>query len=212
MPPKILEASMFEETRIIGDYSVITSIRIGKYEIALCKNDEAPNDERYLCGYIENNGILESLNDCMVSESYADIVAVFGGRVAEKGEAVQLELERIQKEIGDDSALHYECCIPISSEDCIKDKVIVLREDILRPEYKRASYQLLFCTGGFGAQSNARGRTCFATRIYDSEKINCQRCDVLGIVPEENLPDWAKDKLKEIKQIETRKKDTRGDR
>ena len=206
---------MINEKRMIGDYEVLTSIMIGESEVALCQNPNAPKDEVFLCGYIENNGVFERLNDCMVSDSYADIATVFGERIAEKAEELQKELEHIEKNVGDDTEITAKDCMPISYEDCIEGKVIVLRGDILRPEYKRASSQLMFCTGGFGAQANARGRTCYATHLYDARKTQCRRDDILGVMSEENLPEWAKNGLEAIRQQSTqihRKKDTRGDR
>ena len=203
---------MNNENRRIGDYNVLTSIKIGDHEIALCENEKASKDEVYLCEYIENNGIYERLTDCMVSDSYADIAVVFGERITEKAKEVQYLLDDISKEIGDDIELKKDDCLPVSFEDCIKDHVVVLRGDSLRPEYRRISSQLLLCTGGFGAQGNARGRTCFATSLYDGEKTLCLRGDILGILPEDKLPDWAKAKLNEIRQSEAVKKDTRGDR
>ena len=206
---------MINEKRMIGDYEVLTSIMIGESEVALCQNPNAPKDEVFLCGYIENNGVFERLNDCMVSNSYADIVTVFGERIAEKAEELQKELEHIGKNVGDDSELTEKDCISDSIENCIEGKVIVIRGDLLRPEYKRASNQLLLCTGGFGAQSSPRGRTCFATRLYDAKQIQCRREDILGIMPEENLPVWAKNGLEAIRMRSTqihKNKETRGDR
>ena len=206
---------MINEKRMIGDYEVLTSIMIGDSEVALCQNPNAPKDEVFLCGYIENNGLFERLTNCIVSFSYAESAQDFGERVAAKAKEVQKELEHIGKNVGDDSELTAKDCIPDSIENCIEGKIIVIRGDLLRPEYKRASNQLLLCTGGFGAQSSPRGRTCFATRLYDAKQIQCRREDVLGIMPEENLPEWAKDGLEAIRMRSTqihKNKETRGDR
>lgn len=206
---------MEQNKRKFDNYTVLTSFRIGEYEIALCENPTAPKGEEFLCGYVESNGVFERMNDCMVSESFADIATCYGERIAEKAEEVQRELEHIQKNVGDDTVITSKDCLPITDEDCIEGKVIVIRGDILRPEYKRASNQLLLCTGGFGAQSNPRGRTCFATRLYDAKQTQCRREDIIGIMPEDKLPEWAKNGLEAIRQKSTeihRKKDTRGDR
>ena len=187
---------MEQNKRKFDNYTVLTSFRIGEYEIALCENPTAPKGEEFLCGYV-------------------DIATCYGERIAEKAEEVQRELEHIQKNVGDDTVITSKDCLPITDEDCIEGKVIVIRGDILRPEYKRASNQLLLCTGGFGAQSNPRGRTCFATRLYDAKQTQCRREDIIGIMPEDKLPEWAKNGLEAIRQKSTeihRKKDTRGDR
>ena len=206
---------MTNEKRIIGAYEVLASIMIGEYEIAVCENKNAPKEEKFLCGYIENNGVFERLTDCMVSDSYADIAAVFGERIAEKAVEVQKELEHIRKNVGDDAELTAKDCMPDSYENCVEGRVVVLRGDVLRPEYKRASNQLLLCTGGFGAQPNPRGRTCFATRLYDTKRIQCRRDDILGVLPEDKLPGWAKRGLEAIRLQSTEislEKEERGDR
>ena len=203
------------EKRTIGGYEIIDSFRIGKYEIALCENRGAPPEEVYLCGLVESDGIVEMLTDCMASDSFADISTCYGERIAEKAEKVQKESEEIARAVGDNPELTAKDCSPVSDFDCIEGRIIVLKGDIMRPEYKRATSQLLLCTGGFGSQANARGRTCFATRIYDGEKTSCQRSDVLGVMEEDKLPEWANDRLTEIlRQIreERLKRDTKGDR
>lgn len=201
---------MEQTKRKIGDYTVLTSFPIGEYEIALCEDPEAPREEVYLCGYIENNGLFERLTDCMVSDSYAEIATFYGERIAEKSEEVQKEIEGILRKVEGDREISANACKRVSYDESIEGKVIVLRGDVLRPEYRRSTSQLLLCTGGFGAQANARGRTCFATRLYDGQKTQCQRDDVLGVMPEELLPEWARTSLESLRR--EAKRETRGER
>ena len=122
-----------------------------------------------------------------------------------------METEKILKEVGDNAFLSKDDCIPITHEDSIEGKVIVLKPEVFRPEYQRATSQLMLCTGGFGAQPKSRGRACFCTRLYDNEKKQFYRSEVLGVMPEDKLPEWAKRGLEAAKQ-QHKKKDTRGDR
>lgn len=210
-----MEVKMEQEKRKFGDYTVLSTFRIGEYEIGLCENRSAAKDEVFLCGFIESNGVMERMTDCMVSDSFADIAAVFGKRIAEKAEGFQKELDHIRENVGDDAELTAIDCAPVPYEESLEGRVIVLRGDILRPEYKRASNQLLLCTGGSGARANPYGRTCYAVRLYDAAKTQCYRQDVLGAIPEEKLPAWAKNGLEAIRQQSTdihRKKDERGER
>lgn len=206
---------MEQEKRKFGDYTELTSFCIGEYEIGLFENRSAPKGEKFLCAFIESNGILERLTDGMVSDSFADIATVYGERIAEKAEEVQKELEHIGKNVGDDSELTAKDCMPTTYEDDLKGKIIVVRGDILRPEYKRASNQLLLCTGGSGAKPNPYGRTCYAVHLYDARETAYYRQDILGIMPEEKLPEWAKKGLEAIRQKSTEihgKKEERGER
>lgn len=79
---------------------------------------------------------------------------------------------------------------------------------MLKPEYQRATRQYQLCTGGFGASPNSRGSACFCTNLYNGKSTRYERMDVLGIVPKEQLPDWAKSALA---QIEMQKTQDRGE-
>ena len=204
---------MADEKRTFGDYTLITSIWIGEYEIAICENLNAENkDEVYLCGYVESNGIFGRIKDCMVSNSYADIVTCFGERITQKAEEFQMETEKIQNEVGDNSPISIEDCIPITHDDHIEGKVIVLKSEVLRPEFQRATSQLMLCTGGFGAQPHSRGRACFCTRLFDNENEQFYRADVLGIMPEDKLPEWAKERLNSIQKEAEKRRKSRSER
>ena len=181
------------EKRMIGDYEVLTSIRIGEYEIALLQNEKAPKDEEFVCAFVENDGLFERCTESMASDSYTDVATLYGERVADKAEEVQKQIEQEGKLVGDDTALTKRDCVPMSDVDSIVGKVIVLSPDVLRPEYRRQSHQLLLCTGGFGAYPNARGRTCFCVNLLDGKDTSWRRQDVLGVLPEDKLPAWAKD-------------------
>ena len=50
----------------------------------------------------------------------------------------------------------------------------------------------MLCTGGFGAQPNARGRSCFCTSLYDGHDTKFYRQDIIGIIAADDLPEWAK--------------------
>ena len=206
---------MTQEKRSIGNYTVLASIQVGENEIALCENRNAPKDSVYLCGYIEQNDLFERLTDCLVSDSYADIAACYGERIVEKAEETQKKIEEYKKRIGENSELGEADCMPVTSEDSLVNKVIVLRGTVLHPEYRNAANQLLYCVGGFGAQPNARGRTCFAYSLYDGSQRRCRRDEIIGVIPEENLPEWAADWLAEINsqsELIDRSRDDRGER
>ena len=188
------------EERKIGEYTVLSSFCIGGREIALCENRSAPKEEVYLCGVIERNDLFERLTDCLASESYADVAAVFGDRIAEEAEKMQLEIEKRGKALGKDAELTEKDCIPITQADCLKGKVIVIRGDTLYPEFRRASFQVMYCTGGFGAQPNARGRTCFGNSLYDGGSMQCRRDEVLGILPDAQLRERMRERYNKVKE------------
>ena len=139
---------------------------------------------------------------------------MFGQRVADAAEEIIRENERVGKELGTNEEITAEDCNPISSEDSIENKVVVIKGNILRPEFRYANHQLMLCTGGFGAQANARGRTCYCISLYDGRRTSFYRTDFLGVMDEKKLPEWAQRGLEKAKEIHAQEKNPpkeRGD-
>ena len=193
---------MRRENRVIGDYEIVTSILFGEEEIAIGRNDLAQPGEKYLCGYIRGNSLVETLEGCIASDDFAEIMVLFGSRLVMEAKRIKEENTRIDEEIGEDKVFSKDDCEPITYLDILEKRVVVMDDTILRPEYKRGTSQLFFCTGGFGAQANARGRTCYVTRLYDGKQFGIPRQDIIGTISEDKLPEWAKNKLSEIQKEE----------
>lgn len=134
-----------EETRKIGDYSVKYSMYIGHKDIALGENPNADKDERYMCCFVETNAIFERYSGVLVSDDFAEIAKVFGQRVADAAEEIIQENERACQEVGMNEELTTNSCKPISYEDSIENKVVVVKDSILRPEFRHANHQLMKC-------------------------------------------------------------------
>lgn len=195
-----------DETRKIGGYSVKYSMYIGHKDIALGENPNADKNERYMCCFVENNAIFERYSEVLVSDDFAEIAKVFGQRVADAAEEIIRENESVGKALGTNEEITAEGCDPISSEDSIENKVIVVKGSILRPEFRHANHQLMLCTGGFGAQANARGRTCYCISLYDGRKTSFYRTDFLGVMEEKRLPEWAQKGLEKAKEMHAQEK------
>ena len=196
-----------EEKRMVGDYTVLHSIHIGQKEVVLGENTKAVKGERYLCCYSEQALVFEKLTDGLVSDGYAEIMKVFAERVAEAAGEMVEEIDREEKEVGTNNEILKDGCEPFTYEDNLTNKVVVIRGDVLRPEYQRATRQLMLCVGGCGAQPNSRGRTCYCISLYDCHESSFYRQDILGTVDPDKLPDWAKNGLqKAIEQNEKNKK------
>lgn len=77
-------------------------------------------------------------------------------------------------------------------------KVVVIDPCILKDEYKTPDDQLFYVSGGFGAHPSARGRKVFGEFLKDGEKTHYYREDILGVLKDEYIPEWAQDKADEI--------------
>ena len=87
-------------------------------------------------------------------------------------------------------------------EDSLVGKVLVLSPNTLKEEYWNTENQLWLAQGGFGTAANARGRAVYATCLADGEEARWNREDFLGVLHEQYLPQWAVDKLTELRAPE----------
>lgn len=78
-------------------------------------------------------------------------------------------------------------------------KVLVLRPDRLREECWSAQNQVWLGECGFGCSPASRGRAVYATCLGDGEEARWNREDFMGVLDEQYLPDWALERLAELR-------------
>lgn len=198
-----------EEKRMAGNYEVTTAFEIGTKEIIIGEDKTAAYDERFVVANYENNGIFERYVDALVGGDYAEIVKIFAERVKNEAEKVIDEKSKISVDM---TPITKDGCQVLKVDDSIKNKVVVIRADVFKPEYQISTKQLQLCTGGFGAEPNSRGSACFCTNIYSGKESRFERSDVLGIIEKDDLPDWAKDRLDDVQRDIVRRRKERDAR
>lgn len=182
------------ETRKAGEYVIIHEMRIGEKEIVV---GEKPYDdaEKYMCAYYKDNGVIAEYSEALASDSYTEIISIFGERIKDAAEKFRFNLETTDIPSEDKKPYDVSKIKFITHKDDIENKVVVIKSDVLRREYKAAVFQLKLCTGGFGSRGNARGRTCYCTDLFTGKSEQYHREDVLGVADESKLPQWAKKNL-----------------
>lgn len=83
-------------------------------------------------------------------------------------------------------------------------KVLVMKPTILKDEYKTPDFQLFLAEGGFGCSPTARGRKVYGRFLKDGEETHYDRQDFIGVLKDEHLSDWAREKLAEIQEEQGR--------
>ena len=195
---------MIEEKRMVGDYEIIHSVYIGDREIVVGEDLANTDGNKFMCAYCCPALIYAVYDDVMGSDDYAEIIQLFGERVAEQAAKTREILNDLRLEGQDVSPLTVKDCTPITCEDDLHNKVIVIKPEKLRREFQRANYQLKLCTGGFGASPQSRGNACFCVDLFSGEKSRFERYEVMGTLKEEQLPKWAKDGLEAYQQRKQR--------
>ena len=90
---------MPEEKRKAGDYEIIQAIHIGDREIVIGENQADPNGEFYMCAYCQSNGLFAAYTELMVSDEYAEIVKLFGGKALYEAAIKELEAHIYELEV-----------------------------------------------------------------------------------------------------------------
>lgn len=193
---------MGTEKRMAGEYEIIQAIKIGDQEIVLGENPEEASGLPYMCAFCEDNGLIARFFDVIAGDDFCEIVQDYGQRIAKQAEKTRETLMSERDGLNDYRVITAEQCSVVSSGDDLNGKIIVIKPEALRQEYRAANHQLKLCTGGFGASPNSRGSACFCTDLFSGKQSRFERRDVLGTMETGNLPQWAKDDLAAIQQAE----------
>ena len=179
------------EKRMAGDYEIIHAFLIGDKEIVIGENVNIIGDERYMCAYCDRNEIFGLYSDLWVSDDFCEIVKKYAERLSEQAEKTRTVLITPILQGIDITPLLKAECTPISSNDDLNGKIVVIKQEVLRQEYRRATNQIKLCTGGFGASPNSRGSACYCVDLYSRKTNRYERQDIMGTLLPEQLPQWA---------------------
>lgn len=182
---------MEDEKRMAGSYEIIQEFHIGDQEVVIGENLNASSSERYMCAYCQSNAIMAQYTDVMVSDDFCEIAKLSGERLAEQAEKTRAAMFKPKFQGIVTTPLTKDDCAPISCEDDLNGKVVVIKQEVLRREYRMATKQIKLCTGGFGAHPHSRGSACYCVDLYSGKETRFDRQDILGTLETEQLPHWA---------------------
>ncbi len=194
-----------QEKRMTENYEITQSVRIGDREVVFGINPAS--DKPYFCGlYHKRFEIIQTreiYEGCVVSDNYVEIMEQFAAYVQKqcekvRGEWAKVTVPRVR--------ITEEMCISDDPFKSVYGKIVAVRLDMLRPEYRSADQQLMLVDGGFGASASSRGGTCFCVNLYTGKNECWQRYEIQGEVKPEFLPDWAKERAAEIRQQQEEQK------
>lgn len=169
----------FGMERVLNMYAVTVKSHKGDGRISKSVRDWA---ESFNCGLREN----ENMRNYMLTQINPGVVDILARHA--KNEFDKLNLF---------TAEHCD-----SEKSDFTDKVVVINHKCLKEEYWSPENQLWLATGGFGCEPNKIGRAVYSTCLMDNDKNRWDRSDILGVIRDEYLPDWAREKLEEMKSGE----------
>jgi hypothetical protein len=182
-----------EQKRVIdGHYIEKFSIALAGREVFLAADEK--EDAPYLvCTSRRDNplGVTEYF-DGEVTTDYIEALREFVDRV-------DILLDVLEKERAAFPTLQPMLtaadCVPGGLDESLQDKLVVIKPEVLSPEYRTADHQLKIVQGGFGANPNSRGNAVFCKDLYSDKETRFERYDIAGVIDPAKLPNWAKDKI-----------------
>lgn len=189
-----------EQKRMVESYEITQAIRIGDREVlfGVDEKQELP----YFCGFYRSNELVGEYSECMAGDDYVEMVELFADRVKAQCEKVREEWAKVTVPR---EKITEQMCLLLSQCDNLKGKVMAVRPEALRPEYRSAEHQLVYVRSGNGTRRASLGTACYCTNLYNGENVRWERYDFQGEVKPENLPQWAREKIKEVQKQETEK-------
>jgi len=185
-----------KEKRMIENWEVKQAFRIGRTEIVL--GEDASNLETPFvvsdCNTYSELGFCEYSN-IIGTDDYLEAVEEYTKRITAETEHVRQE----RRERGVDNApLTIGACSATGRDLDITNKLVIIKADALRAEYRGADHQYFLAESGFGCAANSRGNAVYGRNLYTGEKARWERYDVLGAAAPDKLPLWAKERLKQL--------------
>ena len=84
-----------------------------------------------------------------------------------------------------------------------EQQLLILKPTVLSDDYRHPDYQLFYATAGFGCHYNSLGAKIFGFFLKDGEETSFRRNDFYGVANEESLPEWAREKLADIRMSQS---------
>lgn len=187
-----------QEKRMVGEYEITKEISVGRKEIVFGVNEQL--DMPYFCAYYTVNEVFGSYEECLIGDDYVELMEVFADRIHEQCREVVAERDSVTVPREKITA---EMCFSNDYGKSLVGKVVAVKPGVLKPEYRSCEHQLIYVTGGNGAKASPRGNACYHINLYSGEHGRWERYDIQGEVKPECLPQWAKERLENIRQKET---------
>lgn len=80
-------------------------------------------------------------------------------------------------------------CKPLSNH--IEGKLVVIKPEFFKPEYREMKYQIVLATGGFGCDASKMGNAVYVTECCKNpEEYRQERYNLIGEPTKEMIEKW----------------------
>jgi len=181
---------------MITGYTDIQNIAINGLGFSIGENKDAEPGKRFVLSTgkigLFLSGFCKDTED-VFSDNYMQLAEMLGERVLQEALMSRQLWEKFAEKTGGKIDILPEEYDPVTKEDNLVGKVVVLNPDLLGgPEFRLALHQIVVCTGGLGAGANAKGKLCdVRPALYDTASKSVMRASIIGIVKPECIPEWV---------------------
>ena len=182
-----------EGKEMINDYAVKNEVFVGNRRYLFAVHTDEKEPQRFLKCQCYDDELFRHYVNAVTSNDFVECMKLYLADISAAVEKVEKDRAAIGLE--DISCLKGSDLLSASRDKNIEGKVVAIGEKWLCDGVKDISHQLYFVKGGNGAQSNSRGNACFSINLYTGEDTRIERYEVLGEVPEDKIPEFAKEHL-----------------
>ena len=182
-----------EGKEMINDYAVKNEVFVGNRRYLFAVHTDEKEPQRFLKCQCYDDELFRHYVNAVTSNDFVECMKLYLADISAAVE--QIEKDRAAIGLEDISCLKGSDLLSASRDKNIEGKVVAIGEKWLCDGFKDISHQLYFVKGGNGAQSNSRGNACFSINLYTGEDTRIERYEVLGEVPEDKIPEFAKEHL-----------------
>lgn len=111
-------------------------------------------------------------------------------------------INQYRKYVQSMDVLDSSSCVYGSQSSDYRGKLMILKPNALCEKYRKSEFQYFLATSGFGCDPTKIGGKVFGCFLADNEFTQFRRGDFLGEADSYGLPDWVKDKLEEVTDID----------
>lgn len=86
-------------------------------------------------------------------------------------------------------------CEQNSEPQDYKGKLLILKPQVLQPQFRQKEAQYFYAENGFGCDPNSLGTAVFGHFLANGQKARLERSDFIGIADKNQLPIWAANRL-----------------
>lgn len=159
--------------------------------------------------YVYSSTVRRNMNDRRITDEIKDWAKNFNIGVRDESSCRDFDLYTINPGIVDILAKkaieEYKNLKLFDESHCeeefeeLEGKVLVISPKRLKEEYWSPENQLWYATGGYGCHAFLSGRAVHSICLSDGEETRWDRGDFIGVIKDECIPDWAKEKLRLLK-------------